>query len=187
MSRASLRRRTSTARVHLKIDTGLHRNGIRPERWDAAVSAATGHQRSGAISRGRRMDPPRRGIRQRRRRGGPAVRDRGGCCDPRRPPPRRAPPRRQRGRVRAPRVPAGCRADRRLRIRHPTRRRTGGGRARHPSHRDTGRARDPPRRRGGSRGDRLAARTAVDAVGAGGDRNSRRARARCCASANCTA
>lgn len=26
------------ARVHLKIDTGLHRNGIRPERWDAALS-----------------------------------------------------------------------------------------------------------------------------------------------------
>ncbi|MEX0151647.1 alanine racemase [Microbacterium sp. LMI1-1-1.1] len=25
------------ARVHLKIDTGLHRNGIRPERWDAAL------------------------------------------------------------------------------------------------------------------------------------------------------
>ena len=26
------------ARVHLKIDTGLHRNGIRPERWDAALA-----------------------------------------------------------------------------------------------------------------------------------------------------
>jgi len=25
------------ARVHLKIDTGLHRNGIRPERWGAAL------------------------------------------------------------------------------------------------------------------------------------------------------
>lgn len=25
------------ARVHLKIDTGLHRNGIRPEAWDAAL------------------------------------------------------------------------------------------------------------------------------------------------------
>ncbi|MDR6691933.1 alanine racemase [Microbacterium sp. 1154] len=25
------------ARVHLKIDTGLHRNGIRPERWEAAL------------------------------------------------------------------------------------------------------------------------------------------------------
>lgn len=25
------------ARIHLKIDTGLHRNGIRPERWDAAL------------------------------------------------------------------------------------------------------------------------------------------------------
>ena len=27
-----------SARVHLKIDTGLHRNGIRPERWDAAIA-----------------------------------------------------------------------------------------------------------------------------------------------------
>jgi alanine racemase len=27
----------SPARVHLKIDTGLHRNGIRPERWSAAL------------------------------------------------------------------------------------------------------------------------------------------------------
>lgn len=26
------------ARVHLKIDTGLHRNGIRPERWGAALA-----------------------------------------------------------------------------------------------------------------------------------------------------
>lgn len=26
------------ARVHLKVDTGLHRNGIRPERWDAALT-----------------------------------------------------------------------------------------------------------------------------------------------------
>ncbi|MEX8031644.1 alanine racemase [Microbacterium sp. 20-116] len=26
------------ARVHLKIDTGLHRNGIRPERWNAALA-----------------------------------------------------------------------------------------------------------------------------------------------------
>lgn len=28
---------SSPARVHLKVDTGLHRNGIRPERWDAAL------------------------------------------------------------------------------------------------------------------------------------------------------
>lgn len=28
------------ARVHLKIDTGLHRNGIRPDEWDAAVARA---------------------------------------------------------------------------------------------------------------------------------------------------
>ncbi|MDQ1122188.1 alanine racemase [Microbacterium trichothecenolyticum] len=30
-----------TARVHLKIDTGLHRNGIRPERWEAALARTT--------------------------------------------------------------------------------------------------------------------------------------------------
>ncbi|GAA1951524.1 alanine racemase [Microbacterium deminutum] len=36
-------------RVHLKIDTGLHRNGIRPEQWDAAVSAAAAHQEAGSI------------------------------------------------------------------------------------------------------------------------------------------
>ena len=30
------------ARVHLKIDTGLHRNGIRPERWPAALNRLSG-------------------------------------------------------------------------------------------------------------------------------------------------
>ncbi|MDQ1084207.1 MULTISPECIES: alanine racemase [Microbacterium] len=30
------------ARVHLKIDTGLHRNGIRPERWNAALARTAG-------------------------------------------------------------------------------------------------------------------------------------------------
>ena len=29
---------TGIARVHLKIDTGLHRNGIRPEDWEAALA-----------------------------------------------------------------------------------------------------------------------------------------------------
>ena len=39
-----------TARVHLKIDSGLHPlNGIRPEDWEAAVSAALAHQATGAI------------------------------------------------------------------------------------------------------------------------------------------
>ncbi|WP_150956655.1 alanine racemase [Microbacterium testaceum] len=36
------------ARVHLKIDTGLHRNGIRPERWEAALA-----QTSALIGAGR--------------------------------------------------------------------------------------------------------------------------------------
>lgn len=38
------------ARVHLKIDTGLHRNGARPEDWPALVSAAVTAQASGAIT-----------------------------------------------------------------------------------------------------------------------------------------
>ncbi len=37
------------APVHLKIDTGLHRNGIRPERWRAAVSRAAALEAAGDI------------------------------------------------------------------------------------------------------------------------------------------
>ncbi|WP_307363968.1 alanine racemase [Microbacterium murale] len=37
------------ARVHLKIDTGLHRNGIRPEDWPAVVADAMTAQRAGLI------------------------------------------------------------------------------------------------------------------------------------------
>lgn len=36
-------------RVHLKIDTGLHRNGIRPERWPDAVARAAELQRAGVL------------------------------------------------------------------------------------------------------------------------------------------
>lgn len=39
----------AVARVHLKIDTGLHRNGIRPEEWRAAVARARTHEQSGVI------------------------------------------------------------------------------------------------------------------------------------------
>lgn len=38
-----------TARVHLKIDTGLHRNGIRPEDWPRVVADAMVAQRAGLI------------------------------------------------------------------------------------------------------------------------------------------
>lgn len=38
-----------TARVHLKIDTGLHRNGVRPEEWPAFIAAAMNAQRSGLV------------------------------------------------------------------------------------------------------------------------------------------
>ncbi|MBW4032632.1 MAG: alanine racemase [Acidobacteria bacterium] len=38
------------ARVHLKIDTGLHRNGARPEDWPGLVSAAVAAQRAGSLT-----------------------------------------------------------------------------------------------------------------------------------------
>lgn len=37
------------ARVHLKIDTGLHRNGVRPEAWQAFVERAAALERAGLI------------------------------------------------------------------------------------------------------------------------------------------
>lgn len=37
------------ARLHLKIDTGLHRNGASPEDWPALVSAAVAAQRAGRV------------------------------------------------------------------------------------------------------------------------------------------
>jgi alanine racemase len=42
-------RADGAARVHLKIDTGLHRNGIRPEAWDAAVAQAARYQERGML------------------------------------------------------------------------------------------------------------------------------------------
>lgn len=39
----------ATARVHLKIDTGLHRNGVRPEAWPAFVRRAADLQAQGEI------------------------------------------------------------------------------------------------------------------------------------------
>jgi alanine racemase len=38
------------ARVHLKIDTGLHRNGASPEEWPALVEGALVHSRNGRIA-----------------------------------------------------------------------------------------------------------------------------------------
>ncbi|QMU98247.1 hypothetical protein FVO59_14430 [Microbacterium esteraromaticum] len=37
-------------RVHLKIDTGLHRNGFRPEQWREAVMTALAAERSGTVA-----------------------------------------------------------------------------------------------------------------------------------------
>ena len=39
----------ASARVHLKIDTGLHRNGIRPEDWPMVVDRARAFERAGRI------------------------------------------------------------------------------------------------------------------------------------------
>lgn len=38
------------ARVHLKIDTGLHRNGIRPEEWQDAVALARAAEDAGRLT-----------------------------------------------------------------------------------------------------------------------------------------
>ncbi|WP_314502265.1 alanine racemase [uncultured Microbacterium sp.] len=39
----------AVGRVHLKIDTGLHRNGVRPEEWENVLSRAAVLQRQGRI------------------------------------------------------------------------------------------------------------------------------------------
>ncbi|WP_341945340.1 alanine racemase [Microbacterium sp. LWH11-1.2] len=39
----------ASARVHLKIDTGLHRNGVLPEEWPAAVAEARAAERLGHL------------------------------------------------------------------------------------------------------------------------------------------
>lgn len=46
---AAARRAGTTARVHLKIDSGLRRNGIRPEEWEAVVRRARALEKEGAI------------------------------------------------------------------------------------------------------------------------------------------
>ncbi|WP_243225566.1 alanine racemase [Microbacterium sp. CIAB417] len=42
-------RLSRTARVHLKIDTGLHRNGVRPEEWADAVAEARAGEDEGSV------------------------------------------------------------------------------------------------------------------------------------------
>jgi alanine racemase len=37
------------ARIHLKVDTGLHRNGASPAQWPALVSAAVAAERDGSV------------------------------------------------------------------------------------------------------------------------------------------
>jgi len=41
--------RGKPGRIHLKIDTGLHRNGARPQDWPALVSAAVTAEREGRV------------------------------------------------------------------------------------------------------------------------------------------
>lgn len=38
-----------TARVHLKVDTGLHRNGVRPEDWGAVIARAVMLEQAGDV------------------------------------------------------------------------------------------------------------------------------------------
>lgn len=40
------------ARVHLKIDTGLHRNGVLPEDWESAIAEARQAERDGLLELG---------------------------------------------------------------------------------------------------------------------------------------
>lgn len=51
LSRVAARARAlgAVARVHLKIDTGLHRNGVLPERWDEAVALARRAESDGVL------------------------------------------------------------------------------------------------------------------------------------------
>lgn len=44
------RTRGIAARVHLKIDTGLHRNGIRPEDWERVAAEAVAAEQSGVLT-----------------------------------------------------------------------------------------------------------------------------------------
>ncbi|MFS0733024.1 alanine racemase [Microbacterium sp. 1P10UB] len=46
---AAARRAATTARVHLKIDSGLRRNGIRPEEWETVVRRARRLEEQGVI------------------------------------------------------------------------------------------------------------------------------------------
>lgn len=46
---AAARAADAVVRVHLKIDTGLHRNGVRPEQWPGFVSRAAALERDGVI------------------------------------------------------------------------------------------------------------------------------------------
>ncbi|MDY0829392.1 alanine racemase [Microbacterium sp. BG28] len=43
------RARGTRARIHLKVDTGLHRNGIRPEEWTDAVNRVVALARDGVV------------------------------------------------------------------------------------------------------------------------------------------
>ena len=84
----------AVARVHLKIDTGLHRNGIRPEDWPVVLERSRALEHDGRGAHRGCVEPYRRGERPRGRRRADAVRRRGDRCrgggiHPRGPSPRR--------------------------------------------------------------------------------------------------
>ena len=62
LERAASALQGGPARVHLKIDTGLSRNGVAEEDWGAAVARAAELRARGAPRRRRRVQPPRQHL-----------------------------------------------------------------------------------------------------------------------------
>ena len=69
-SQAAARAAGRPARVHLNVDTGLHRAGATAADWPELVDAALRPQAEGTLETGRRLEP----LRPRRRPGHPTVR-----------------------------------------------------------------------------------------------------------------
>ena len=119
-----------SAKLHLKIDTGLHRNGVTEEDWPELVREAVALEAAGKAQTVRSVDAHRRSIRRRGHGSAatiPAGRPHGGATG--RSLPAEAPGR-QRRRLRQSRLPLRPGADGRVHLRHLTGRRCHTGRAR---------------------------------------------------------